>query len=166
MSDSSSVEHSGFSRIRSSYGAGPLHLLLVLASLAVGLYVVVTLGVSNLWDPDVWWQSIAVWFAGAIIAHDLIVFPLYALVDRGLSKGRRRQGGSSSAVNYIRIPLIANALLFAVFFPGIIGQGAGSYMRATGQTQDPFLVRWLILAGVIFALSAVAYGVRRITTPR
>ncbi|MFY9922402.1 MAG: hypothetical protein WAL26_29065, partial [Mycobacterium sp.] len=29
-----------------------------------------------------------------------------------------------------------------------------------GQTQEPFLGRWLLLTAAMFAMSAVAYGVR------
>ncbi|MGI9155440.1 MAG: hypothetical protein ACR2FG_02195, partial [Marmoricola sp.] len=37
-------------------------------------------------------------------------------------------------------------------------QGAASYHRATGQTQAPFLGRWLLLTAVIFAVSALTYA--------
>lgn len=157
---------STMSRFRMLYGARPWHLLLLLASLALAGYTIATLGLSNLWDSKVWWQSILVWFAGAIIAHDLILFPLYAAADRLLSTGRNKTGKRRtptpmvSALNHIRIPLLAVGLLFLVYFPGIIGQGAASYQRATGQNQDPFLLRWLVISAVILALSAIIYGVR------
>jgi hypothetical protein len=51
-------------------------------------------------------------------------------------------------------------LTFLVFLPGIIRQGAGTYLAATGQTQEPFLGRWLLLTAVLFAISAVGYGIR------
>lgn len=47
-----------------------------------------------------------------------------------------------------------------VFLPGIIRQGAPVYAAATGQTQDPFLGRWLLLTAAMFAVSAAVYGVR------
>lgn len=154
-------------RFRSFYGANPLHLLALLASFALVGYSVWVLGPTNLWDPKVWWQSLLVWFIGAIIAHDLILFPLYAFADRSLTGTLRavrgRRGGGKPAVpvlNYLRIPILATGLLFLVFFPGIISQGAGSYLTATGQTQDPFFARWLLLTGVIFGLSAILYAVR------
>jgi len=46
---------------------------------------VIVLGPQALWNPFVWWQSIAVWFLAAIIAHDLVLFPLYALADRSFT---------------------------------------------------------------------------------
>ncbi len=47
-----------------------------------------------------------------------------------------------------------------MFLPGIIEQGAPTYAAATGQTQEPFLGRWLLLTAAMFAVSAAAYGVR------
>ena len=71
------------------YGERLFHLIIVLAALALGAYTISVLGVRNLFNPTVWWQSIAVWFAVAVIGHDLILFPLYALADRLLAT----QGG-------------------------------------------------------------------------
>ena len=72
------------SRWNRAYGAPGWHLLLMVASLGAAAYVVATVGLDALWDPDVWWQSIVVWFAGAVILHDLVLFPAYALLDRVL----------------------------------------------------------------------------------
>jgi len=62
-----------------------------------------------------------------------------------------------SVVNYLRVPVLASGLLFLVFFPGIITQGASTYLAATGQTQAPILGRWLLFTAIAFALSALAY---------
>ena len=53
------------------YGERLFHLLVVLAALALGAYAVSVLGVQNLFNPTVWWQSIVVWFVVAVIGHDL-----------------------------------------------------------------------------------------------
>jgi len=161
----------GQSWFRGAYGAGPIHLLGTLAALVLTAYTVRVVGLSELWNPDVWWQSILVWFLGAIIAHDLILFPLYALADRlaqrGLGAGSRSGSRAGvSALNYVRIPIIAVALLFLLFFPGILQQGAATYTDATGQTQEPFLERWLLLSAGIFTFSAVAYTIRLISASR
>ena len=153
-------------RFRSLYGASSLHLLVMLTALSFATYVVVELGFDELWDPDAWWQSILVWFVGAVLLHDLLLFPLYALADRLLGVMTRRRRSVDRAVgvpvvNHVRVPVLAVALLFLLFFPGILQQGASSYANATGQTQEPFLERWLILSAVIFGLSAVTYGIRR-----
>ena len=146
------------------YGAHPLHLLGTVAAWAVAGYAVITLGPHALWNSRVWWQSIGVWFLAAIVAHDLILFPLYALADRSLAKGvaalRCPPASAVSPVNYVRIPTLASGLSLLLFFPGIIRQGQGSYLAATGQTQGPFLARWLLLVAAVYAVSALAYAVR------
>ena len=53
-------------------------------------------------------------------------------------------------------PRLGAALTLLVFLPGIIEQGAPAYTAATGQTQEPFLGRWLLLTAAMFAISAVA----------
>jgi hypothetical protein len=47
-----------------------------------------------------------------------------------------------------------------MFLPGIVKQGAPTYAAATGQTQQPFLARWLLLSAAMFAISAVVYALR------
>ncbi len=155
------------SRFRKFYGANPLHLLALLASFALLGYIVSVLGPVALWNPNVWWQSIVVWFLGAVVLHDLVLFPLYALADRSLTAGlramrgrRQPRGPRVPAVNYLRLPALASGLLLLLFFPGIIEQGADTYRAATGQNQAPFLGRWLLAVAVIFGVSAVAYAVR------
>jgi hypothetical protein len=149
-------------RFRDIYGSHPLHLLTLIAGFALLGYMLATVKPVTLWNPNTWWQSIAVWFAVAIIAHDLVLFPLYALVDRiVLSAGRiRKRTIPVSVVNYLRVPALGSGLTLLVFLPGIIEQGAFTYWAATGQTQEPFLGRWLLLTAAMFATSAVAYAIR------
>ena len=63
-------------------------------------------------------------------------------------------------LNYVRVPALGAALTLLVFLPGIIEQGGPAYTAATGQTQEPFLGRWLLLTAAMFATSAVLYVVR------
>ena len=152
-------------RYRDLYGSHPLHLLTMLAGFALAGYVVATFTPVTLWNPHAWWQSIAVWFAAAIVLHDLVLFPVYALADRLLgitAERRRRRGGEARvpALNYIRVPALASGLTLLVFLPGIIRQGTTTYLAATGQTQEPFLGRWLLLTGGFFGVSAVMYATR------
>jgi len=153
---------------RRLYGDHVLHLIVLLAALALGAYTISVLGVDQLFNPRVWWQSIAVWFAVAVIGHDLILFPLYALFERLLPKGRRRADSGATRrvpiVNYVRLPTLATALTFAMFLPGIIEQGAFTYTAATGLTQEPYLARWLLLVAGFYSTSAVCYLVRSVTT--
>jgi hypothetical protein len=157
-------------RFSGAYGRGPLHLLGTVAAWALAGYVVILLGPHGLWNTRVWWQSIAVWFLAAIIGHDLILFPLYALADRSLSSAvdavwKRRAGSAPHeprlpALNYVRVPTLAAGLSLLLFFPGIIQQGHFSYVAATGQTQQPFLGRWLLLTAALYGAAALAYAVR------
>lgn len=150
----------GFHRV---YGAHPLHLLTLIAGFALFGYVLATIGPAALWNTNTWWQSIAVWFAASIIAHDLVLFPIYSLADRILLATQREPRDRTArvpVVNYVRVPALASGLLLLVFLPGIIKQGAPTYAAATGQTQDPFLGRWLLLTAALFAASAVAYAIR------
>lgn len=154
-------------RVRALYGAGAPHALTMMSCFALAAYATSVLGFSALWGPDAWWESILVWFVGAVILHDLVLFPLYALVDRSIRDGlqvvqrhRSHPAPRVSPLNYVRLPVLAVGLLFLLFFPGILEQGASSYLDATGQTQEPFLRRWLLLAAVIFGASAIGYAAR------
>ncbi|MCV7419547.1 hypothetical protein H7K45_03255 [Mycobacterium yunnanensis] len=151
---------------RRLYGDHVLHLIVLLAALALGAYTISVLGVDQLFNPRVWWQSIAVWFAVAVIGHDLILFPLYALADRLLPKRRRDAPEERRVpiVNYVRIPTLAAGLTFVLFLPGIVEQGAFTYTAATGLTQEPFLSRWLLLVAGFYLVSAVCYLVRTVMT--
>lgn len=154
-------------RFARMYGSHPLHLLTLVGGFAMLGYVVVTLGPTWLWNPHVWWQSIVVWFAAAVVAHDLVLFPLYALADALLSRLAAPSGRSRAAarprvpvLNYLRLPALAAGLTLLVFLPGIVGQGAVTYRAATGQTQDLFFGRWLLLTAAMFGLSAACYAAR------
>jgi len=151
-------------RFHALYGSHPLHLLTMLAGFALAGCILTIFKPVTLWNPQVWWQSIAVWFAAAIVLHDLVLFPVYALADRLLAvaagRRRRRHEPLVPALNYIRVPTLASSLMLLVFLPGIIRQGASTYLAATGQTQQPFLGRWLLLTGSIFATSAILYAIR------
>jgi hypothetical protein len=126
------------------------------------------LGIDQLFNPRVWWQSIAVWFAIAVIGHDLILFPLYALAERLLPKRRRDEEPADPRrvplTNYLRMPTLATGLTFALFLPGIIRQGGFTYTAATGLDQEPFLARWLLLVAAFYLISAICYVVRSVMT--
>lgn len=151
---------SALTGFRNVYGSHPLHLVTLVAGFALVGYVLATVKPATLWNPHSWWQSIAVWFAAAIIAHDLVLFPLYALADRLLSSTGCVRTPQVPVLNYLRVPALGSGLTFLIFLPGIIEQGAPTYLAATGQTQEPFLGRWLLLTAAMFATSAVVYAIR------
>lgn len=153
--------------VKRLYGESLLHLIVLIGALALAGYTVSVLGLAQLFNPTVWWQSIAVWFAVAVIGHDLILYPLYALAERLLPKARRSDAADARRVpltNYLRMPTLATAFTFVLFLPGIIEQGAVSYTSATGLTQEPFLARWLLLVAGFYLTSAVCYVVRSVMT--
>jgi ABC-type transport system involved in cytochrome c biogenesis permease component len=142
-------------RLRQAYGAHPLHLLSLLACFALAGYA--ALQASR--DPLAW--RMGLWFLGALIAHDLVLFPLYALVDRSLSAAlpRRRRLPSLGGINYVRVPALLSGLLLLMFFPVILRKSEGAYGAASGLDQSPYLARWLLVTGLLFATSAIAYVV-------
>jgi len=139
------------------------------AGFALVGYILFTFNPATLWNRQAWWQSIAIWLAAAIIVDDFALFPLYALADRllGISTRRRRRRGQLRvpARNYVRVPALGSGLTLLMFWPGIVQQGSATY-SATGQTQQAFLGRWLLLTAVKFSVSALAYGVRLALYPR
>lgn len=95
--------------------------------------------------------AMLVWFAAATVAHDLVLFPLYATADRLLVRAL----GSRAAVNFVRVPALASGLTFLLFLPGIIGQGTATHLAATGLDQRPYLGRWLALCAAFFVISGL-----------
>jgi hypothetical protein len=148
-------------RFRRVYGASPLHLLTLLASLAIAGAAVA--GWSDSFRAPTMVKVLA-WFFGAIVAHDLVLMPLYSLLDRiafGPRSARRAPLRADRAlrVNYVRIPVLLSGLLLLVFFPEIFRLGDHTFFVASGFHQRVFLVRYLLTSGSLFALSALAYAI-------
>jgi hypothetical protein len=147
-------------RMRALYGAGPLNLLVLVASFAIAGAAVAG-----------WFQrprdvlTVLEWFAAAIVLHDLVALPLYSLLDRiafgGVGTGPHpaRVGASVSATAYLRIPAMLSGLLLLVFFPVVFGLGSGSELSASGIPESGYLAKWLLATGLMFAASGVAYAV-------
>jgi hypothetical protein len=160
--------------LRRWYGDSPLHLLALLASFALAGYAVLAVATAGQW------RGFAVWFAVAIVGHDLLLFPLYSLADlsvrrllpswaggTGGTRGMGRAGGTGvmtagrlapPVLNYLRVPAAFSLLVLIVWFPLILGLSAGTYHRASGLSASPYLGRWLAVTGAMFAGSAVCYA--------
>lgn len=145
------------SRVQRMYGQRPLHLLAVLACFALaGASLVGFVGAGHV-------RSLVLWFAGAIVAHDLLLFPVYSLLDRLASRSPSRAGRDVAsrparpAINYVRVPTVVSALLLIVYAPLILGLSSHTYTADTGLSSNVYLGRWLLISGVLFVLSAVAY---------
>jgi hypothetical protein len=148
-------------RFRTLYGSSPLHLLALLASFAVAGYAAQKVSLA---DHPV---RIAVWFVAAAVLHDAFLFPLYAVADRSMVLLVRRrprasvpEGSLVPAVNHIRVPVLFSGLLLLVFAPSITQQGSDGSRFASTLDESPALDRWLLLSGIMFAVSAVIYAVR------
>ncbi|GAB3959855.1 hypothetical protein GCM10029978_007770 [Actinoallomurus acanthiterrae] len=147
-------------QIAAHYGADPLHLLALLACFALAGYAA-----SRVADAGIW-VGFVIWFVGAAIVHDLVLFPLYALADVAVQRrpwGRRRPGPHvrwRPWINYVRVPAGLSALLLLVWFPLILRQSGETYRKAVGLGLSPYLGRWLLVTGLLFAGSAITYAVR------
>jgi len=101
---------------------------------------------------------------GAIVAHDLVLLPLYSLAERIAARLTRATAtparAGALALNHVRVPVMIAGLLFLLFFPSILGRNEG-YTAASGLDSDVYLGRWLALTGALFVLSGLLYAVRR-----
>src|SRR5579864_8501766 len=92
------------------YGANPLHLLTMFGCVmltgyaAAGLLRVKAFGVL-------------IWFAGAVVGHDLILVPLYVLADRSVMavfRHRRTELPAVPWINYLRVPTALSGMLLLI----------------------------------------------------
>jgi hypothetical protein len=137
------------------YGANPLHLLAMIGCFALALYA----GAGLLHARAV---GVAVWFAGAVVGHDLILMPLYALADKSvLSVFRHRPPKLPTVpwINYLRVPVVLSGLLLLIWFP-LIFRIPSHFPRTTDLSLDPYLGHWLVVTGALFLLSAAVLAVR------
>jgi hypothetical protein len=149
-------------RFRSLYGADPLHLLALVASLLIAGAAIAGAFQSF---PGATAVKVVAWFLGAVVAHDLVLLPLYSLLDRIAFGPRhpdpaRRPPWRASDIAYVRIPALLSGLLLLVFFPEILRLGDQAFFTASGLHQQAFLVRYLLICAALFALSGLAYAVR------
>lgn len=139
------------SRFRENYGAGPLHLL---SSVAMGAIVIYALSqIAGASEPI----DFAIWFAGAVIAHDMIAFPLYSVL--GLIAGGATAKAPANTINYIRVPAFLSAIAFVVFFPFILGIDADYFQEKTGVEPSGYFEKWLLLTAVLALASALLFAI-------
>jgi hypothetical protein len=143
----------GSARFRRLYGAGPLHLVAAIATIAIAAYAF--LEIAERPSP----LGFALWFAAAIVAHDLIAFPLYSALGLLAGRAGRAAGSGGGAINYVRVPAIVSGLLFVVWFPFILGLSAPEYEAASGRDPDVFATRWLLVTAALFTASGIVWAV-------
>jgi hypothetical protein len=137
------------------YGANPLHLLALIGCFALAWYA----GEGLLHAKPV---GVAVWFAGAVVGHDLILMPLYALADKSVTTVFRHRPPKLPTVpwiNYLRVPVVLSGLLLLLWFP-LIFKIPSRFPTTTDLSLDPYMGHWLVVTGALFLLSAVAFAFR------
>jgi hypothetical protein len=143
------------------YGENPLHLLAMIACFALVGYAVsfVFPGPSAL--------ALGIWFAGAVLGHDLVLYPLYALADQPLVLGRwlrrrtlPRRPPAVPAINHVRAPVLGSAVLGLIYFPTIDSRGEDAFRFTSGLGTPGIFGHWLLITGLLFLGSAVIYAVR------
>ncbi len=149
---------------RKYYGAHPAHLLLLVIAAAVAGWAVLQ------WLKAPTPVRLLVWFAGAVIGHDLIAFPVYTALDRLLL---RVIGGSSAfdaaatisrwrraAINHVRVPALLSSLLLLMWYPLVFKRSEAVYFAASGQHQSRFLGNYLLAVGLLFGGSLIVFTLR------
>jgi len=162
--------------LRRHYGAGPLHLLGLLACFSVSAYAVTrVLGQSG-------WLGVLLWFVACVVLHDFVGWPVYTAADRLLVRSARRacprgdqppppapgpglEGdvGSPQRVpwaNHVRFPAVISGVLLGMFFPLIFRISNAYYQATTGFSENAYLGNWLVVTGILFGASALCYLVR------
>lgn len=165
----------GRSRWAWTYGAPSWHLLVLALCFLVAGYAatrVVEVGI---------WPGFLVWFVGAAILHDLVLFPLYSAADFAAQSAtahthtrRRRRtaarprptGRRAAPINYLRVPTAFSGLLLLVWSPLILRGAEPNYRAAVGLSTIPYLNRWILVTLVLFAASALLYVLRRLAAGR
>jgi hypothetical protein len=135
--------------MRARYRASPLHLLAHLAALALAAWAL--LEALQLGGAE----RIVLWLVGAVVLHDLVLWPAYTTLDRLARRGR-----PAGWANYVRIPIGMSALLLLVFFPVMCGKGDGTYTRVSGQSWEGYAARWLLVSAVLFVVAGGLYLIR------
>ena len=147
--------------MRRRYGAGPVHLVAVLSC-----FVLTGYAVSRVVGDRPAVVRIAVWFVGAAVAWDLVLGPALALGDRGLRAVLRRPLADVVPLNHVRVPLLLSGLLLLVSAPLVLRRSQDVYAAKTGLSEQPYLGRWLIVTAVLFAASALLFGLRVVRARR
>ncbi len=136
--------------MRGRYGASPLHLLAHLAALALAAWALMqALALGGA-------ERIALWLVGAVVLHDVVLWPAYTALDRLARRGR-----PAAWANYVRVPVGVSALLLLVFFPVMCGKGERAYARVSGMQWEGYAERWLLVSAALFVVSGALYVVRQ-----
>jgi hypothetical protein len=135
--------------MRARYAASPLHLLAHLAALALAAWAL--LQALDLGGAE----RIVLWLVGAVVLHDMVLWPAYTTLDRLARRGR-----PAGWANYVRFPVGVSALLLLVFFPVMCGKGERTYTRVSGEGWEGYAARWLVVSAALFVVAGALYLAR------
>ena len=142
---------------RRHYGAGPLHLIGHMVAFLVAAWAIAQiLGGGNIIN----WIA---WFVGAALLHDLVLLPVYSLLDSGALLAHRRRSRAHHRVpmiNHLRTPALISGVLLVVYFPVILGLSDRNYFDDTGHRLAGYTRNWLLITAALFAASAIVYVIR------
>jgi hypothetical protein len=152
------TDRSALGRFRYEYGAQPLHLIAVVASLLLSGYGL--LRITEIPGST----RILIWLLACALLHDLVALPLYSLLLR-IAHGTATRAITSRAMavhalNHIRVPAGLSLLLLAVYSPLILRIAPEEYHATTGLEVDGYLGKWLLICAAMFVISGVIYAVR------
>jgi hypothetical protein len=132
------------------YGASPLHVLAHLAAFALAAWAL--LQALQLGGAE----RIVLWLVGAVVLHDVVLWPAYTTLDRLARRGR-----PAAWANYVRVPVGISGLLLLAFFPVICGKGEDAYTRVSGATWEGYAGRWLLVSAALCLVSGALYVARQ-----
>ena len=142
--------------VKRRYGAGGWHLIGHVTAFAVASYALAQIvrGGHVL--------NFAVWFAGAALLHDIVLLPLYSLLDRviGHRVRRTKAHGAVPLINHLRVPALISGLLLLVYFPLIFGTAERTYLGASGHHPAGYARNWALITAALFITSATVYALR------
>ena len=145
-------------RFRYEYGAQPLHLIAVVASLLLVAYAL--LRVSGIPGGG----RVLIWLVAAALLHDLVALPLYSglfrLTHGAAARAIPDRAAMVAALNHVRVPAALSLLLLVVYAPLILRIDPDRYEGTTGLGVDGYLGRWLLISAALFLISGIAYAIR------
>ena len=97
--------------------------------------------------------SAVIWFAGAVLLHDLVAFPAYTAADRALTGAQRSARPRVPWVNHVRVPVVVSLLVLAMLWPSVT-------RRVDEVGVEDYVWRWLGLTAALSVASAAWYVLR------
>jgi len=144
--------------IQKRYGAHPVHLLLMLACLAIAAYAL-----TRIRDQGELAVTVVI-FAAALVLHDLVGWPIYTWLDQLAQRISLRQPDRRRPqvpwINHLRAPAFISGVLLIIAFPLIAQLKHSYYAAVSGVSETAYLTHWLLVTAFLFIVSAAIYLVR------